>query len=724
MAGPWEKYQNQPEAAAPPVAAAQEAGPWQNYENIPSAWEEDGQAPLEIEVPSNARNANPANNSAFARMISGEPATQPEGNAVGRLLGQIGGREVLQGAYGLYGALGGDALDYAVLGPIDRQFGTSLGTGGRGYRQAASELADSLGMYKPQTAEDRIRSNIGEALTGTGLTLGIGAGLNALAQTGRAGANASKVGNFLTAQPLLQTVSAATGSGASGAVREAGGSEGQQLAAGLLGGLGPGVASAATQASLRGAVRGTSGQQMRNTIADFEALGATPSVAQASGNRMLQGAENLLAGGPTSAGVMGRFVERQADDIGAGLRQQGETLARNASGERAGRAIERGVDTFSRNIGATKKALYWQADRYIPSSTPVQLNNTMQATQRLTTPMAGAAETTGSLINPRIAELRKNLQADLDAGNGQIPYEALKRIRTDIGEQISDFSLSPDTPTRELKQIYAALSRDMEAAAQSQGPMAVAAAKRANNYTRAAAERVEQIQRVIDKNGGPEAVFNAAMQGSKDGGTTLRNVMQSLPKDGQRAVTAAVIKRMGLPTPGQASLGRDEQFSAATFLTNWNNISTEARRALFDRHGPQFSRDMDRVARIADNIKTGAKVYANPSGTANRAAAMGYALSVPLSIGQAAVTGQYWPIVATIGGGVAANVAARAMTSPLVVGWLANSTRMPIGSINASIQSLMRAAERRNDEAAMEYAQALLEQSQSAPSQGPESAQD
>lgn len=253
--------------------------------------------------------------------------------------------------------------------------------------------------------------------------------------------------------------------------------------------------------------------------------------------------------------------------------------------------------------------------------------------------------------------------------------------------------------------------------------MAVAAAKRANNYTRAAAERVEQIQRVIDKNGGPEAVFNAALQGSKDGGSTLRGVMQSLPKEGQRAVTAAVVKRMGMATPG-AQGAEGDVFSAATFLTNWNKFSPEARRALFDRHGPQFSRDMDRVARIADNIKTGAKVYANPSGTANRAAAMSYAISIPLSIGQAAVTGHYWPIVATIGGGVAANVAARAMTSPLVVGWLANSTRMPIGSINASIQSLMRAAERRKDEAAMEYAQALLEQSQSAPSQGPESSQD
>lgn len=35
-----------------------------------------------------------ANDSASARMISGQPAPQPEGNAVGRALGQIGGRQL------------------------------------------------------------------------------------------------------------------------------------------------------------------------------------------------------------------------------------------------------------------------------------------------------------------------------------------------------------------------------------------------------------------------------------------------------------------------------------------------------------------------------------------------------------------------------------------------------------------------------------------------------
>lgn len=588
-------------------------------------------------------------------------------------------RSVLQGAGGLIGAIGGDAFNHYLM-PGDQP----------SYRDAASALADRIGLPKPKTAQERVLGDVGEALTGTGMTFGIGG----LLSMGRAAAPAAtqRIGQLLTTQPGLQTVSTATGSGAASATREAGGTQGQQVTAGLLGALAPGGLSSGSSAAVRGAVRGRSGAQMQQTIDDFARLGATPSVGQASGNHALQGVENLLAGAPTSGGVMARFAERQADDIGQGLQARADAFQRGASAERAGRAVEQGVGVFSRNTNAVKRALYWQADRFIPEATPVQLSNTWQTVAKLTTPTQGATATTGALINPRIAQLRDTLAQDIAAGNGRIPYAALKRIRTDIGESLADYSLSPDTPTRELKQLYAALSRDMETAAQAMGPDAVRAAKRANRYTRATADRLEQVQRVIDKNGGPEKVFQAAMSGTRDGGTTLRAVMQSLPKEGQRSVTAAVIKRMGMPTPGQA--GVDDTFSAATFLTNWNRISPEARKALFDRHGLGFSQDMDRIARVADNVKAGSKVFANPSGTANKAAAYTYGASL--------VASMFDPTLLSagtlIGGGALANGAARYMTNPDAVRWLARSTTMPRGAFVSSLAELGRRAEKDDDD--------------------------
>lgn len=642
--------------------------------------------------------------------VSVDPPKPLKGNKVTRALGEVGGRQVLQGAYGLYGALGGDALNQYVLNPIDRAagWGNQLGVGDQTYRQAAVNLADELGMRAPQTPGERVTSDIGEALTGTALTMGLGGAL-----TNVEGNILPRIGKFLTAQPTLQGVSAATGTGAASTARESGVGPGGQLVAGLAGGLAPGAATSGVAATTRGLTRGRSGEGIQRTIDDFASVGATPTVGQASGRRMIQGAENLLGGAPTSTGVVTRFAERQAQNIGGGLQQRADDLLPNASAEKAGRAVERGVETFGRNTNATKRALYWQADQLIPGSSQVPMSNTWQTVSKLTTPTAGATATTGALVNPRIAQLRDTLSQDLATGGGRIPYEAMKRIRTDIGEQISDYSLSPDTPTRELKQLYAALSRDMEAAASAQGPAAAAAAKRANNYTRAASDRMEQVQRVIDKNGGPEKVFDAAMSGTRDGGTTLRAVMQSLPADGQRAVTGAVIKRMGLATPGAQDAAGDV-FSAQTFLTNWNRVSPEAKRALFDRHGPAFTADMDRIARVAQNLREGSKVLANPSGTANRAAALTYGASLVASL----FGGSPLAAAGLVAGGLGANATARMLTNPNVVKWLARSTALPVGSAAAQIQALRRIGENENDPEAIEIADQLAEQERNKASGG------
>jgi hypothetical protein len=680
MAGPWEQYQ-QPAPQAPPQAGPQ-VGPWTQYAQ-----------PI-TDLPGVTSRPDFSGVAAAVDSTEADPATTaPDGwkYGAGRDLA-FGGRSALQGVGGLIGALGGDAFNEYIGNPIARTLGMQETAP---YRDVGAQLADKMSLPKAQTSGDRIIGDIGEGLTGTALTLGAGGLLNAgrNAVSTAAPTVRNRLADLLTAQPGLQGVSTATGAGAASAAREAGGGQGAQLLAGLAGGVGPGLAAAGTGATVRGFVRGRDGAAMQNTINDFAALGATPSVGQASGNRMIQGAENLLSGAPTSTGVMNRFAERQAEDIGGGLQRLADNFSPNASAERAGRAIERGAQTLKGNTNAVKRALYWQADRQIPDATPAPLNNTWQAVVRLTTPDPGATATTGALVQPTIARLRQNLEQDIAAGGGQLTYSALKRIRSDIGEAISNSSpLVPSTDIRELRQLYGALSRDMEGVAQTQGPAAVAAARRANNYTRAAADRLEQVARVIDKNGGPEKVFQAAMSGTRDGGTTLRAVMQSLPREGQQAVTAAVIKRMGLANPGMQDAA-GEAFSAATFLRKWNDVSPEAKRALFDRHGPGFTRDMDRIASVAQNIKDGSKVFANPSGTANRAAALTYGAGLVASL--------FDPTLASTGSlvaaGVSANTMARVLTNPRVVAALAQTTRLPVGSIPATAQALSRIAEKEDD---------------------------
>ncbi|MDT3473856.1 hypothetical protein [Stenotrophomonas maltophilia] len=178
--------------------------------------------------------------------------------------------------------------------------------------------------------------------------------------------------------------------------------------------------------------------------------------------------------------------------------------------------------------------------------------------------------------------------------------------------------------------------------------------------------------------------------------------MEALPLDGKKALTAAVLNRMGRPNPGQAGMAA-EQFSPGTFMTNWNKLSDEARHELFRQYGPGFEKDMNQIARVADNIKGGAKVFANPSGSGSRLAAYGYG---------AALVGSLFDLTGTtasslVVGGLGANAAARMLTNPDFVKWLARATKAPAGSIQSGLGSLRNIANNQNDPELKEIAEQL-----------------
>lgn len=133
-------------------------------------------------------------------------------------------------------------------------------------------------------------------------------------------------------------------------------------------------------------------------------------------------------------------------------------------------------------------------------------------------------------------------------------------------------------------------------------------------------------------------------------------------------------------------------------------MSSEAKRALFDRHGAQFRTDMDRVAQVADNLRQGSQVFRNPSGTAQAGA-----LQATLGgAGVAVATGNLGTaaaILATLGG---ANASARLLTHPPFVRWLASQTARPAGAYPAALNQLAQS----KDPIMQEAYQVLAEQQQ------------
>lgn len=604
--------------------------------------------------------------------------------------------------------------------------------------ETADYLMDLMGAPRPGNAQERLSSDLTSALSGTGLTMGVGnlLGLGRGAVSSAAPKAGNITSNFLTAQPNVaptvrnaaaqmltsqpktQIAATITGTGAAGVARESGATPGQQAAIGLVGGLAPGLTSALTAETTRRLARGGAGETMQGNISAFNAAGSMPTVGQAAGNRRMQATETFLASMPGGAGPIADKAIRQSqefgsriDELAAGLSPRG---SEGATATSAGRAVAKGVDTFAKNIAARRKALYWQADQQIPPTTQLPLSNTSRTLTQLTALTPGAESTTASMINPRIAELANNVAEDLLAARAKgatgLPYSAVKDVRSRIGEELADFSLSADKPTAQYKRLYAALSEDMAEAARLQGPDAVRAMKRANEYYKLSGNRLEVLERIVDKNGGPEKVYQAALSGTGEGATTLRQVVRSIPSDSRKELTAAFIRRMGRANPSnQNDVG--DVFSMATFLTNWNKVSPEAKRALFDTQGPAFSSSMNKIAKAADTIRDGSNVFRNPSGTGPRNALISGVTGTAASVFSLLAAGMPGAAAMAAGGaagaGAALNGMGRAMANPRFVLWLSESTKMPVSSIPAQVAMLRRIAEQTDDDSVAEVADGL-----------------
>ena len=547
------------------------------------------------------------------------------------------------------------------------------------------EAFTTAGFPEPETPLERVGQDIQRAAVGGAAPIATGATLAT-----RATSPVTRgVGAALAEGPAIQGVSAATGAGSAGAVRESGGTQGQQTLAGLIGGLSPSVVAGTTRAAAQRGLRGgeEGRQAVEETIGAFERAGTTPTVGQATQGRVAQATESLLSRTPGSAGRITSNAQRQADDIAARVERIADDLAPKATAERAGRTIEVGLtgrQGFVQRFQDRASSLYDDVDQHVNTNAPASLDSTQAFLSQKGAPIPGAEATSELLSSPFLNKVRTALTSDLESGAG-LPYSTVKALRSRVGEKINSMSLIDDVSKGDLKRLYGALSDDLTRFAENQGPAAARSATRANNFYKGGIRRVEDIERVVNKNGGPEKIFQGVIAGTKEGATTLRTVMKSLKPEEQRMVSAAVVRRMGKATPGQQDVS-GEAFSVETFLTNWAKLSPEARGTLFGRFGPEFKKNMDSLASLASNIRQGSGVFRNPSGTQQ-------AITLQTAAGGSAFMafmGQPKVAAAILGTTGASNLTARLMTNPKFVRFLAQRESMPAGALPAALSTLAR----------------------------------
>lgn len=636
-----------------------------------------------------------------ARAVGPEATGAAAGAAAGAPFAGVG---AIPGAMAGAGAM-------AITRLIDKAFGTNY----------IDRVMDEIGIPRPETPVERISVDIASSLATVPGFVGLG---KAMAAGGRP--IIKSIGEGMQANLGAQAAAAASGAGAAGVVREEGGGPLAHSLAGIGGSMLP-FAPQLAAGAVRRIIRGpdTAIPEMEKVIGEFKDTGDSATVAQATGTHTAQSIENALARTPGSAGPMSSKIAAQASNIGRKVDEIASSASMTSGPVPAGRALEKALGkdgSFIENFRAKARGLYDEVDRHVPAGTPIEVPSTRQILARLTSTAPGAEETSKLLMNAKVLKIQEALTGDMAGktgkqmsilgedggpihsftvgstpGKSSLPYEALKDLRSKVGDMLSGNELISDIPKGQLKQLYGAISADMERGIPEAGRPSWS---RANSFYRAGLNRIDLLQSVANK-ADPETMFNYATSGTKDGGTKIKAIMQSLPEEARDIVTATVTRRLGHAKPGSQNEFNDV-FSTESFLTNWNHLSPEAKQALFGRQESGYRDALDRVASVSARIRKGSKIFSNPAGTAaaltNQAATVGTAASAATLL----VTGH--PIMATglVAGAVGAAkgagmTAERLMMNPEFVKWLARSSMQPVTTVPAQLNALARIAAAEKD---------------------------
>lgn len=470
-------------------------------------------------------------------------------------------------------------------------------------------------------------------------------------------------------------------------------------------------------------------------LRDFANLGVQPPTAgTVTGNRTSQIIESALSNTPGGATIMQRAADQSlsdlrgaADDIaqriatGDGANPSGAVRTPQGVGETLKSAAEGAGDRFNdRILSKLAPAL----DTAVGTDTRVAVNNAREMADGLKAAIAAAPETRQPQLQAALDEL-EGVISDATAkgrtvtvgpepglggpaaGNPQpiqyteitrnpgIPFRILREARTALGRALDAPDVSGYTPKAEaaLRKVYGQLNDDIYSAAKAAGPDAEKALATHDRYIRLNRNiNLPTIQKIVDQQTDEQA-FKYAMGLAKDGGSRLFALRRNSRPEEWDVVSSSVFGRLGRANPGAqgaSELGDEAgDFSINTFLTNWNKLAPEARKALFQ--GTRYSQivpEMETLGRVAERMKDAQKM-ANPSGTArNMLAAAGIGAAA-----NEAINGD--PKNAALGlaaGVIAPRVAAKVMTNPQVIRWLAQGARIPMSDPNAVTAHLGRLA--------------------------------
>lgn len=427
-----------------------------------------------------------------------------------------------------------------------------------------------------------------------------------------------------------------------------------------------------------------------------------PTAGQVTQAPVYQWTEAALSKTPAGGYVMYKTAKDIQESMGKTVKSKASSISSATSQEQAGRAIKRGTEQFVNEFKGGWDVLDNKVAQFFSSTDGVPVTNTLLKLDEMIAQGQGADASLAALDGSRRATLIALRDAIAqDAQAGAMPYGGFRLLRSETGRKSASTSLLSEVPTSTYKAIYGAMSEDLKLAASmkdeaarlsGQPTGAVKALNDQNKYWSAGRRRIDDVLDPLLKNK-PEDIYRSAVSGSDKGATTLWALRRSLPDKDWQDFAAVFIERMGRSKAGQQDAA-GEQWSAQRFLTDYNSLSPNARKALFSSPvTPGLEADINAIAKASDLVTRSGKQYANPSGTAQASVSLLTLGGTAMALSQGLLR-ELTAIGTFVGGSYGG---AKLMTNPAFVKWLAESPSVKPARLGAYAGRLSNIAEQSND---------------------------
>lgn len=337
-------------------------------------------------------------------------------------------------------------------------------------------------------------------------------------------------------------------------------------------------------------------------------------------------ARNRLAGDAPAAREIGESLQaveqRGMDRVGNAVRDARGAVVREVGVPQdmtgAGQVAQRGANKFIAETSDRATKLYDKIP--IEPTADSTLSNTVNYLKDATAGMDSNPKMSALFQSPRLKSYLNALTPEtveipvppkampggapipqppqVEQVGGKLSWRDMMEFRTRVGDMLDEPRLSEKIAPRQLRGLYAALSRDMQATARAQGPDAYRAWKRANDFYDGRQKRIEGPLSLLlgtRKDATANEAYSQIERLARDaaGGdfAKLGQVLRSLPPEDAAAIRATMVSRAG---------ETDKGFSPEAFAKAWGNISDRAKTYLIPKSG---MRDiMDQAATRAQDI--------------------------------------------------------------------------------------------------------------------------